>query len=261
MMNKKFICALLSIAVICASCSKPPAPPEGGDTAAASDEGASPETKASGVVITKASLWELQSDNTLKWAKNANAGDVVEWTGRTGKYVDSYSKKENDYYNVFAGGDYWIRTYAAAGPAIPAVVISPDAVVYDQPNLKSTTTRKNKTVRENTIIAVTSTEDNFIQFSAYYVIDEAYYVFSDLWLKRENISTDPSDVEGISLYQIALETEDPVVRKELLTNALSVSGRFSDLIYAALGEGESEPDEAAEDYGEEHPGTAPGIDD
>jgi hypothetical protein len=48
---------------------------------------------------------------------------------------------------------------------------------------------------------------------------------SDRYVKIENISTDPNDVGAVKLARIASGTENPVVRKELLKNAMEMAGK------------------------------------
>ena len=198
-----------------------------------------------GVVLDRASVWELQSDGKLKWAHYINAGETVEWTGEKRALVNTSNNRENEYYHVFAGGDYWIRDYAVAGPAVPGVIQYRDTVLYSQPDLGSIVTSKNKTIRRYSIVAVYEQDlaAGFSRISAHYVENAQYRVVDGLWVKTENISTHPNDVKAISLYQLALAfedpvaalaSEDPVVKRELLNNALSISDTYSTLIERAL---------------------------
>jgi hypothetical protein len=193
-------------------------------------------SNAKGVVLIRAGLWELQNENQVKWVRYINAGDTVEWKDESRKLINpSANNAENEYYRVYAGGDYWIRDYAIEGPAEPGIITNPETVLYSQPDLGSPLTSGTNTIHQYTIVAVHPGEQSgFLKISAYYANSGKYIWIRERYVKAENVSTDINDVKGISLYQLAMATEDSVVKKELLNNALSLSDRYYDLIQRAL---------------------------
>lgn len=223
-----FSALLILAGLLFVSCGK--SQPEAAKEETPPEEEAAPAAAETGVVLVRAGLWEAQSDGKLKWARYINAGETLEWKNERAKFVNTANNQENEYWHVFSSGDCWIRDYAAAGPAKPAVVVKPDAVLYSRPDLGSITTGRNKTIRQWSIAAVHEESEGFSRISAYYASAGQYYVFNNVWIKTENLSMDGADVRGISLYQLALDAEDLVVRRELLNNALSVSRRFEDLV-------------------------------
>lgn len=233
---KNRLSAVFTLAVLLTACSKPA--PEAEETEAEAGEEI-PEGVSLGVVLDRAGVWELQNDGKLKWVRYINAGETVEWKDEKRTLVNTSNNKENDYYRVYAGGDYWIRDYAVTGLARPGVVIYPDTVLYSQPDLGSPVTARIKTLHQYSIVAVhdepaAALQPDFVQVSAYYIHNGQYYVVNKSWVKRENVSTLPEDVKGISLYRLALVTEDPVIKRELLNNALSVSAQYMDIVRHAL---------------------------
>ncbi|GHU13877.1 hypothetical protein FACS1894161_4210 [Spirochaetia bacterium] len=228
MKKRLYVCFAAALIAAFVSCAKPEQP-----KTQDIDEPESAEPFVStGVVLTRASVWELQADGKLKWARYINAGETVEWPDEgLRKFVNTSNNQENEYYHVYAGGDYWIRDYAVTGPAAPGVILAPETVLYSRPDLGSITTGRNKTIRQYSIVAVhPEMTGDFVEISAYYVLGGQYYVFNNLWVKKENVSIASDDVKGISLYQLALATEDPIVKRELLNNALTVSSSFDDLV-------------------------------
>ncbi|MDR1506730.1 MAG: SH3 domain-containing protein [Treponema sp.] len=194
-----------------------------------------------GVVLIRASLWELQNGNQVKWVRYVNAGETVEWKGESQKLINTSDNKEYDYYRVHAGGDYWIRDYAVKGPAIPGVVLAEGAMLYSQPDLGLPLMSGTNTIHQYTIVAVDpevvvdpKTSTRFFKTNAYYIADGKYYVVNNRYVKEENISTDPNDVRGMSLYQLAMATENLLAKRELLNNALAVSGRYHELVQREL---------------------------
>ncbi|MDR2143029.1 MAG: SH3 domain-containing protein [Treponema sp.] len=203
-------------------------------------EQAVPAGNVNGVVLIRAGLWELQNENQVKWVRYINAGETVEWKDESRKLVNpSANNAENEYFRVYAGGDYWIRDYAVEGPANPGIITGFETVLYSQPDLGSPLTSGTNTIHQYTIVAVhPEQQSGFLKISAYYANSGKYIWIRERYVKAENVSTDVNDVKGISLYQLAMATEDSVVKKELLNNALSLSDRYYDLIQRALIEAE-----------------------
>jgi hypothetical protein len=233
--------AVIALALITAAACSRPVEESSASGEKAAETGDDVSYGEKGVVLTRASVWEMQADGRLKWVRYINAGDSVEWLGESRKLVNTSNNQENDYWHVYAGGDYWIRDYAVTGPAEPGIIMYPDTVIYSQPDLGSITTGKNKTIRRYEIVAVhpegtkgltgsNGSNGAFKQISAYYTAGGQYYVFNNVYVKQENVSQDPGDVKGMSLYQLALAADDPVIKRELLNNVLLFSGRFNDLV-------------------------------
>ncbi|MDR2048271.1 MAG: hypothetical protein LBP69_02335 [Treponema sp.] len=232
------IAALFAIVCLAfVSCDRQSAQNESAGLSEFSDtEWAVPAGNVTGVVLIRAGLWELQNENQVKWVRYINAGETVEWKDESRKLLNpSANNAENEYYRVYAGGDYWIRDYAIEGPAEPGVITGPETVLYSQPDLGSPLTSGTNTIHQYTIVAVhPEQQSGFLKVSAYYAYNGKYIWIRERYVKAENVSTDINDVKGISLYQLAMATEDPVVKKELLNNALSLSDRYYDLIQRAL---------------------------
>jgi hypothetical protein len=235
----KSLKTVVLFAALCAafvSCDKQPARDESAEEISPGMEPAVPAGNLTGVVLIRAGLWELQNENQVKWVRYINAGETVEWKDESRKLINpAANNAENEYYRVYTGGDYWIRDYAIEGPAEPGIITSSETVLYSQPDLGSPLTSGTNTIHQYTIVAVDpEPQSGFLKISAYYAANGKYFVVNQRYVKAENVSTDINDVKGISLYQLAMATEDPVVKKELLNNALSLSDRYYDLIQRAL---------------------------
>jgi hypothetical protein len=242
-LKNRLLAAVFTLAALLTACSKSAPEAEEAET----DEEISAGVPL-GVVLDRAGVWELQNDGKLKWVRYINAGETVEWKDEKRTLVNTSNNKENDYYRVYAGGDYWIRDYAVTGPARPGVIIYPDTVLYSRPDLGSPVTTRIKTLHQYSVVAVHEEDPaavaqpaaalqpdvDFVQVSAYYIYNGQYYVVNKSWVKSENVSTLPGDVKGVSLYRLALATEDPVVKRELLNNVLSVSDRYLDVVQREL---------------------------
>jgi hypothetical protein len=71
-------------------------------------------------------------------------------------------------------------------------------------------------------------ENSFACISAYF--NDTWIIIDKRFVKQDVVSTSDNQVQGIKLYRLALATENPVVKKELLNNALLVGSSFGDLI-------------------------------
>jgi hypothetical protein len=178
-----------------------------------------------GVILTEASLLELREDGKMYWKANINAGDTVIWKNEEKSAVRAYDGLTRTFYRVDADGDYWVQDYAIAGPAIPAVIVSDETVLYTKPDLTSVARRGAITVPRYTLVAMLTDDapsGQFVKISAR-VEGSANPSISELYVKTENISSDYNDVGCVKLARIASGIKNPAARKELLRNAMELA--------------------------------------
>jgi hypothetical protein len=100
----------------------------------------------------------------------------------------------------------------------------------------------------NALVAVHPDQESdvFIGLSAYLEGERATLIKSE-FVKKENVTTLKSDVDGMQLYTLAREAKNDVAKKELLRSALDTGSRFQDLVEKEL----YGPDDAVQDVGAE----------
>ncbi|MDR2181173.1 MAG: hypothetical protein LBN92_00675 [Treponema sp.] len=226
---------------VMAGCSKPvTASQETADEA----NGENPEGQAEliagpvvspGVILAQASLWELKDDGNVYWKKTLNAGDTVIFKGEERRMTRMPAKVDHDFILVESDGqDLWVIKGLVAGDAVPGVILYPDTVLYSKALLDSPVTSKNNIVPQYTIVGVHSglAENSFSCISAY--LSENWVIIDKRFVKQETLSTSDHEVQGMKLYRLALAAENPVIKRELLNNALQVGSSFEGLISEEL---------------------------
>ncbi|GHV85654.1 hypothetical protein AGMMS50230_12620 [Spirochaetia bacterium] len=215
---------LLPLFVLCfiSACSKSPPPSEAGqETVSGTVEPGAPQ----GVILTEASLLELRGDGKVYWKANLNAGDTVDWKDEKQDLVRAYDGLVRTFFRVDMEGDYWVQDYAIAGPAKLAVTIA-DTVLYTKPDLTSPVKTGTVSMPPYTILALLPDDDpsdDFVKVSAR-LEGAANPSVSERYVKVQNISSDPNYAGAVKLARIASVTENPVVRVELLKNAMELAG-------------------------------------
>jgi hypothetical protein len=178
-----------------------------------------------GVILTEASLLEQRDDGKMYWKAGINAGDTVGWKNEEKSAVRAYDGLTRTFYRVDADGDYWVQDYAIAGPAIPAVIVADETVLYTKPDLTSVARRGAITVPKYTLVAMLADDapsGQFVKISAR-VEGSANPSISELYVKIDNISSDYNDVGCVKLARIAAGIKNSSARKELLKNAMEMA--------------------------------------
>jgi hypothetical protein len=190
------------------------------------------------VIASTAYFWEFTDGimspvNTVRYA-----GDMVGWKDEYKEKVarKGYTDPRNFYRVDLDGEDLWVQEYAIAGPgAVPGVIVGDDTVLYTRPDLTALASWGLLSLPHYTIVAVFPEMDaeQFTGISAY--LDNGGPV-KQLYVKRQNVTTDPSDVKAMQLYQLAMATTIGIRRRELLKNALEISSSFNFFISQAMEE-------------------------
>ena len=176
-----------------------------------------------GVFVVEGSLSELKDDGKMYWKASANAGDTVEWTGEKTDAVRSYDGAARTFYKVyFNGQELWVQDYYIAGPAVPAVIVNDDTVLYTKPNLSSVARTGTVTLPKYSIVGMLHDEDladDFIPIAAFLNLS----VPGERWVRIKDISWDANDTGSVKLARVAAVTKNAAAHKELLKNAMEMA--------------------------------------
>jgi hypothetical protein len=216
----------------------------GGDPAgnAASSAGPPSEVESSAViqaapvpavVLSRATLW-VEKEGVMNPGTQAGKGDAVIWKNEVKNAPRSIDKETRDYARVeIDGKDYWIQSVLVASEAVPGVIIAEDTMRYSKALLTAPNSR-GATIPLHSLVAVHTNQETgiFTGVSAY--LDETRTVVAGEFIKKENVTISPADVQAMQLYSLALEAKTDVLKKEYLRNALDLDSRFNDIIEQEL---------------------------
>jgi hypothetical protein len=148
-----------------------------------------------------------------------------------------------EFYHILALDDqkeYWIQNLFLAPNAKPAVVLSDSAMLYSKPDLAAVA-RNGVILPQYSVVGLhgetgtNAADPGFYRISAY--IDTlASPSVVEMYVKADTLAVDSTDVRVMQLYQTALASTNATVKKEILTNALSLGSVFSSLVSRALDE-------------------------
>ena len=178
---------------------------------------------AQGVFVIDGSLTELKDDGKMHWKISLNAGETVDWTGELMEAVRAYDGATRKFYKVyFNGEELWAHDYYIYGPAVPAVIVSEETVLYTKPDLGSVAKSGIVTLPKYTIVAMVHDEKpvgDFMMVAAFLSLG----VPGERWIKSNDISWDVNDVAVIKYARSAAATKVPASRKELFKNAMETA--------------------------------------
>jgi hypothetical protein len=246
-MKAKFLLACVCAAVLCglfASCNK-----KGGSETIVAVEIDGPRMLP-GVILIDWGKYIENDDGAMVRKEGSSPGEIVsvytivrengiiEAEHKTATRRDD--KQERDFYHIRTNGiagsngaDFWVQNYALACDAYPAVVISNDAMVYTKPDLGSPS-RDGLKLPLYTIVGVHNSDLPNPMFECVSAYTDKPIIRS--YLKAANLSVDSDDLEVLKLYQSAKALTNNGAKREILQNALSLGGRFSNLIQDSLDE-------------------------
>ena len=177
-----------------------------------------------GVFVIDGSLTELKADGKMHWKISLSAGEKVDWTGELMEAVRAYDGATRKFYKVYYNGEeLWAHDYFIYGPAVPAVIVSDETVLYTKPDLGSVARSGIVTLPKYTIIAMLHEEKpagEFMLVAAF--LNQG--VPGERWIKSNDISWDVYDVAAIRYARSAAATGIPASsRRELLKNAVAAA--------------------------------------
>jgi hypothetical protein len=182
-------------------------------------------------------LYKLNAEGLMEPANKIRyAGDIVGWKGEELRTKHKSNNNERLFFRIDSDGeDLWAQEYSIAGPnTVPGVVLGDNTMLYARPDLAAPVSTVPLSLPQYTIVAVFTDMENdqFMGVKTY--LESINRTVDRLYVKRQNITLGADDVKSIQLYQLALATTIGPRRKELLTNALEISGSFGSLIERAL---------------------------
>ena len=176
-----------------------------------------------GVFVIDGSYSELRDDGKMHWKAGANAGDTFEWTGESREAVRAYDGATRNFYRAYSNGqELWVHDYFIAGPAVPAVIVNDDAVLYTKPDLSSVARSGIVTLPKYTIVAMLNDEDltdDFIPVAAFLSLA----LPAERWVRLKDITWEPASVGTVKLARVASVTKNAAARTELLKNAMEMA--------------------------------------
>ena len=235
-MNKKLIMLIIAVLVIVLSCSKP-AKTENSITQTGNENEESidfPGDAPLGVFLIDGHYCFENDAGRMVFKAYLNAGDTVNWTDEKKDAVRDYDGVTRTYYRVELQNPkketevYWVHDYYIAGPAVPAVITSADAVLYTKPDLSSVARSGTVTLPKYTIVAMTEDDDladDFIPIAA----QRPNGRVEGRYVRLKDISWDTNDIGGVKLAQTASVTTIPAARRELLENAMEMISKGKNL--------------------------------
>ena len=224
-MNRKWVLLLLAVLLFIFGCTKT-AKDNGssGHLHDAEEELIDPSDFSSlGVFVLEGSYSELRDDGKMYWKAGANAGDTADWTGEAREAIRSYDGEKRNFYKVYLNGqELWVQDYFIAGPAVPAVIVNDETVLYTKPDLSSVARSGTVTLPKYSIVGMLHDDDltdDFIPIAAFVNLA----VPGERWVRVRDISWDPNSVGAVKLARVAAVTKNPSAHKELLKNAMEMA--------------------------------------
>jgi hypothetical protein len=229
---------LVSALVVFSSCSRESGgEPAGGEVSPGTPavETSAPEQPVPAVILSRATLWVEKEGVMNPGGIQASRGDAVIWKNEVKNAPRSTDKETREYARVEAEGkDYWVQSVLVASEAVPGVIIAEDTVRYSKPSLSGANPR-GAIIPLHYLVAVhTERETGIFSGISAYIDGERSPVVTREFIKKENVTTGPSDIQAMQLYILALEAKNDVAKKELLRNALELGSRFDDIIQREL---------------------------
>ena len=227
-MNKKLLTLLIPVLIFILGCSK--SAQKEADEANAQTEGEIPFdgifTVPQGVFIIDGYYCIEKDDGKMDFKAYLNAGDTVNWTGEKKDAVRAYDGETRVFYRVEveekgAMADYWVHDYYIAGPAVPAVIVSAETVLYTRPDPSAVARTGTVTLPQYMLVAMLDDDDltdDFIPVTA----QAPNGRLEGRYVKIKDISWDPNDIGGVKIARAASITTVAAARKELLKNAMDI---------------------------------------
>jgi hypothetical protein len=248
MSKNSFVSVILCVcAALILSCS-------GGEGGGASSSPASPPAVSAppapvperpqtvpGVILSRATLWRENDGLMTPASVQVNTADIIGWRNEVKTAVRSTDKASREYALIEVDGkDYWVQSVFVAGDAVPGVIIGEEAVRYARADVRSPNPN-GLVIPIYSLVAVHTGQESdlFTGVSAYYLEGERAVLIKNEFIKKENVSTQKADVDGMQLYTLARDAKTDVAKRELLRSALDTGSRFHALIEAELYEEET----------------------
>jgi len=165
------------------------------------------------ILVNGAPLYE-ENNKVLKALDYLTLGDVVTLMNRTGSFKES--GKDRDFTRIKAGSgkEGWVRSQFLAGKASIAFVKVDKATIYSEPREVKITSRY---ISGMTLVAVLQdgSTGSFAKVQGY---DAAQgVIFTDsTFVSTDDLTSADADVQAGILYDVAMATKDPGVKKNLL---------------------------------------------
>jgi len=188
----------------------------------------------SAVILFQGCALYTEKDGMMAYATTSNIAETVEWLADIKKALRSSDKAERSFAKIKnADGEFWVQDVFVAAKAIPGVIIAADTVLYKKADVASPS---GVIIPINTVVAVHDAQapNGFTKISAYMPDNKKMPVVTELFVKKDTLVTNSSDIRGLQLWLVAREQKDLVIKKELLKSAMDTGSRFATEIQAEL---------------------------
>ncbi|MDR2898609.1 MAG: hypothetical protein LBU99_07300 [Spirochaetaceae bacterium] len=212
-----------------------------------------PDGSSSGVEVTAvvlydtAAKWKENEQDQMSFSKSSEVGELVSvfmLPNPANPEVLIPEKKEavrlsdnekREFYHIKEEGqDYWIQDLFLGVDAVPGIISGDTAFLYTKPDVGAISSKALK-LPQFSFAAVHTAEStpDFVCISAY-VTEFANKSVEKQYIKRDMVTADTLDLRVFRLYQVAENSKNDTVKRELLNDARSLGSSFNYLVVEAL---------------------------
>ena len=188
------------------------------------------------IYVNDVSLYVENEDGKMKWARSCPIGEKALYLGEKKEATRTDGQKRTFYNISYDNTDYWIQDYCYEPDTSLGFIVSENTLLYKDDSLAAATS---EVLPQFFIVAVYNdslkSSSKFVKIATYNTDLTSSWVVKDKYVKREAVEVSELDVQAMLLANVAAETKNEVVRKELFTNAMEMGSKYTDDI-ALLGE-------------------------
>lgn len=182
------------------------------------------------IYVNKAGLYTETDDGKMKWTAEASLGDEARYLGEKKEAVRTDGQKRNFFHAVLNGKKYWIQDYCYEPKTVPAFINAQDVVLYKSESL---TAASDEILPIRLPVAVyeeyfTNKDSKFVKIAAYSSELYTSWTVKEMFVKREFVEMNASEVEAMYLALVASESRNDTIRAELFQNAIEMDSSYSE---------------------------------
>lgn len=169
------------------------------------------------IIIDDLPIYQEVSSGVLKWKDNLVIGDKVTFLNRTWKFKVEGNEREYKLVKSPSGTEGWVRSaYAIPNCQIAAVKADSSTIYSEARDVKMTS----KSISNMTIVAslVDGSTADFAKVVCYDPTADKYYTDPPVFLKKEDLTYDQTDLNALILFMTAKGSKDKALRAKFLAN-------------------------------------------
>ena len=173
------------------------------------------------VLINGCAMWQ-DSGVKLTWTENLTLGDKVTLLNRASKFKQDGEDREFLRAKAPDGKEGWVRTPYLSMKSSLAVVKADKAIIYSEPREVKITSRF---VSNMTLVAVLQdgSTGGFAKIQGYDRAQKRLFTDST-FVSVDDLTTADMDINAVILYTVAVSSDDPALKKNLLKVAITKYG-------------------------------------